>query len=507
MTEHASRRPRTDFSILFFGPVATKKFAGIALLAGLWSTLSIGFGGEADSKSVAGPVPAASKGVVETYPHLRAAMSYRIVMSPHSGTDRLDDEIRKAQRRVSESAGPRAFLEQLGWLHVAKARASNDQGYYKLAENCALALEVADPKSDAAKLLRGHVFISFHRFAEAEAIGRELVERRALPFDYGLLGDALMEQGRLAEAIEAYQGMVDLRPDMQSYSRVAYMRWLKGDLDGAIDAARMASRAASPLDPESASWSLTRLALYYFQAGSMADATIACDSALSFSPDYPAALLLRSRMLLAAGQAAEAVEPVRRAADENPLPEFQWALADTLQAAGRPDEAAKVEEKLKETGAQSDPRTFALYLATRGEQTGLAVQLAQRELKDRADIFTHDALAWALTSAGCPEEAWPHMEKALAEGTADARLYAHAGVLASRLGRATETEAWLSKARTLQHMLLPSERQQLAATSASPEPPAGAPSAGPAVTEAISNSEERFPEASLANKNKEGKEK
>ena len=50
-------------------------------------------------------------------------------------------------------------------------------------------------------LLRGHVLISFHRFAEAEAIARELVEQRTLPFDYGLLGDALVEQGRLAEAV------------------------------------------------------------------------------------------------------------------------------------------------------------------------------------------------------------------------------------------------------------------------------------------------------------------
>ena len=143
-----------------------------------------------------------------------------------------------------------------------------------------MTLEAADSKSPAALLLRGHVLISFHRFAEAEAIARELVAQRTLPFDYGLLGDALVEQGRLAEAVSAYQRMVDLRPDLQSYSRVAYMRWLKGDLDGAIEVARLAAGAASPLDPESASWSLTRLGLYYFQAGSLADAKAACDAAL-----------------------------------------------------------------------------------------------------------------------------------------------------------------------------------------------------------------------------------
>ena len=428
-------------------------------------------------------------------------------MSPHVGPGRLDRDIRTAQRRVQQAPDPRPFLEQLGWLYVNKARTSHDQGYYKLAEQCALTLEAAEPKSPEALLLRGHVLISFHRFAEAEAFAKELVEQRTLPFDYGLLGDALVEQGRLAEAVSAYQRMIDLRPDLQSYSRVAYMRWLKGDLDGAIEVARMAVHAASPLDPESGAWSLTRLGLYYFQAGSLADAKVACDSALKFSPDYPAALLLQSRMSIAAGRTPEAVASMQRAVERNPLPEFQWALADTLHAAGRVDEGAKVEATLMQTGMQSDPRTFALFLATRGEQTELAVQLAQRELQARADIFTHDALAWALASAGRTDEAWPHMEKALAEGTADARLYTHAGVLAAKLGRTTEAESWLNTARSLQHMLLPSERQQLAATSASLEAPDGAPSAGPAVTEAISSAEEHLAKTSIANTNKEGKEK
>ena len=419
---------------------ATTKLAVIALCGGLLFTLSRGAGEDVGSSSPAraNPTAAHSKDLAKTYPELRAAMSYRIAMSAHAGSDKLDRDIRTSQRRVREAADPRPFLEQLGWLYVAKARASHDQGFYKLAEHCAQTLETADPKSAEAKLLRGHLLISFHRFAEAEAIGKELVAQRALPFDYGLLGDALMEQGRLPEAVAAYQGMVDLRPDTQSYSRVAYMRWLKGDVEGAIDVARLAARAASPLDPESASWSLTRLALYHFQAGSFNDAKVACDSALRLSPDYPAALMTQSRMLLDAGRAADAVAPAQRAVEVNPLPEFQWGLADTLRAVGRFDEAATVEAKLKQTGAQTDPRTFALFLATRGEQPELAVQLAQRELKDRADIFTHDALAWALGSAGRLGEAWPHMEKALAEETADARLYMHAGVLAARLGRTAE---------------------------------------------------------------------
>ena len=132
----------------------------------------------------------------------------------------------------------------------------------------------------------------------------------------------------------------------------------------------------------------------------------------------------------------------------------------TLRAAGRADEAAKVEADLKQFGAQSDPRTFALFLATRGEQAESAVQLAQRELQDRADIFTHDALAWALAAAGRDDQAWPHMEKALAEDAVDARLFTHAGVLAARLGRTAEAESWLASAQVYSARCSP-QRQQL----------------------------------------------
>jgi tetratricopeptide (TPR) repeat protein len=385
-------------------------------------------------------------------------------MSAHAGDGKLDREIQIVQRRVSEARDPRSYLERLGWLYVAKARASHDQGFYKLAEQCALAIEIAEAESPAAMLLRGHVLISFHRFAEAEAIARELVNRRTFPFDYGLLGDALMEQGRLAEAVHAYQRMVDLRPDLQSYSRVAHLRWLTGDIDGAIEVAQLAAGCTSALDPESASWILSRLALYYFQAGSLTEAKGACQAALKSFPNYPPALLLEGRFLLIDNKGTEAISSLQRAATIHPLPEFQWALADALHSAGRADEAANVEAVLKSTGAQNDPRTFALFLATRGERTELAIELAQRELQSRSDIFTHDALAWALAAAGRSEEAWPHMEKALAEGTIDARLFTHAGVIEAKLGRAANAESWLRKARDLQRTLLPSEQMQLTAT-------------------------------------------
>jgi len=157
-------------------------------------------------------------------PDLAALGPCAVALAPVAGADKLSGKIAAAQQRARTTADPIPILEQLGWLYVAKARSSFDPGYYKLAEQCALCIETKRPNDETALLLRGHVLHSLHRFKEAEAIARQLVVRREFAADSGLLGDVLMEQGRLDEATAAYQKMMDLRPDLHAYARAAHMR-------------------------------------------------------------------------------------------------------------------------------------------------------------------------------------------------------------------------------------------------------------------------------------------
>lgn len=385
----------------------------------------------------------------------------KLVLVPHSGDTPLDRQIIKAQQAVTAGRSPAVSLERLGWLFVAKARASFDPGFYKLAEQCALCLEGQTPGDASGMLLRGHVLQNLHRFKDAEPIARQLVATRGAPFDYGLLGDVLTDLGQVDDAIAAYQSMMDLRPDSQAYARAAHVRWLKGDLRGAVAAIQDAVRSVGLRNAEAAAWMNTRLAFYEWQSGETARAEAACATALGCASNYAPALLLHGRMQLASGQPAEAVETLRRAVAINPLPEHQWLLAESLRAAKLTDEAGVVEKELTARGVADDPRTVALFLGTRGEQTRLALSLAERELKSRGDVFTHDALAWALSANGRHADAWQSIERALAEGTRDARLFLHAGVIAVRLNRA-DADDWLARARQLQHLLLPSEQQHLA---------------------------------------------
>ena len=384
-----------------------------------------------------------------------------LVLTPQTGDSHNDREISRLQQQIRNGRNLQVGLEQLGWAFVTKARESFDPGFYKLAEQCARCIEKRNPQSQEAMLLRAHVLQNLHRFKESETLARRLVQQRGLSFDYGLLGDALMEQGKLSDAVEAYQRMMNLKPDLRAYARAAHMRWLKGDLAGSIEAMQLAVSAASPSDAESAAWVNTRLAFYEFQAGHVGEAEQRCAFALSLQNNYAPTLLLKGKMLLAQNRFREAVDALQNAAKLNPLPEYQWTLAEALRAAGRENEAAGIEMQLRKRGANSDPRTMALFFATRHENPETALRLARSEFDSRGDVFTHDALAWSLAAAGNLAEAHGEMQCALAEGTQDARLFFHAAMIASQSGHSADAERWLRKASELSQLLLPSERNEL----------------------------------------------
>ncbi|HKC88805.1 MAG TPA: hypothetical protein VKG02_22670, partial [Blastocatellia bacterium] len=186
-----------------------------------------------------------------------------------------------------------------------------------------------------------------------------------------------------------------------------------------------------------------------------------CDAALSMRSEYAPGLFALGRVLLAESKVGEAVGALERAAHLNPLPEYQWALADALRAENRNDAAEEVERRLAATGAANDPRSYSLFLSTRGRDTDVALRLAEEELKVRQDIYTLDALAWAQSAKGDAAEGWKTMRSALALGTEDARLYLHAAAIAAQAGENKQAKIYAQKAARSAFSLLPGERIRL----------------------------------------------
>lgn len=384
-----------------------------------------------------------------------------IVLLPPSSADAANGDIIRWQQRITEKPDNAAYWERLGWAYVERARSTQDAGFYKLAELTAEAWESSCGTSAEAQLLRGHVAHNLHRFSQAETIARALVRERKSPADYALLCDALMEQGKLNEAVEVCQTLANLRPGVESSSRIAHLRWLFGDLEGAVEAMNVALRAADPRDSETRAWLYTRLAGYALLQGNALQAMTYSETALGALPEYPLALSIKGRALYSAGKYETALSFLRRAAELNPIPDNLWWLADALRAQGQESAAGDMEKRLRRFGAATDPRTVSLYLATRGESLDEAVLLATAELKNRADIFTHDALAFALARSGKPSEAAAEMRLATNHQTGDPRLLLHAGILAQESGDRPLANRCYERAKPMAAVLTPSEQALL----------------------------------------------
>jgi tetratricopeptide (TPR) repeat protein len=388
-------------------------------------------------------------------------LTREIVLTPHVGAEREDQEIVRWQSRASDKPERLAF-ERLAWAYVAKARRSLDAGYYGLAEKTAAVIEREFGATPETRLIRGHIDHNLHRFASAEALARQLTAERGAPVDFALLSDALIERGCVDEGIAALQRLLELKPGAEAFSRVAHVRWLKGDVDGAVSALRSALQATDRQDAETRAWLLARLSALHLQRGEARLALESADAADRTLSAYPPALLARGRALLALVRVADAVLALREAEQLQPLPEYQWWLADALRLARHDAEADAVEQRLVARGEQNDPRTLALFLATRGRDVVRALRLCERELKEREDVHTHDAWAWAAAAAGKLDEASAATQRALAAGTNDPRFALHAAEIAVRRGDFGSAQAHHVRADAGAAGLTPSERERLA---------------------------------------------
>ena len=177
-----------------------------------------------------------------------------------------------------------------------------------------------------------------------------------------------MEQGRVTEAADAYQKMIDLKPFYQSYTRAAHLRWLRGDLGGAIEMMHAAVKSASPRDREVRRMGLFAARAVRAAAGSPGRGRSAWPTRrCSTCPTTRRRCSRRGRIQLAQNKNADAAATLERAARLNPLPEYQWTLADALRLAEPDRRSGCAREAAGPSRRAADPRTLALYLSTRRE--------------------------------------------------------------------------------------------------------------------------------------------
>ncbi len=351
-----------------------------------------------------------------------------------------DRQIQLGEARIRNLPSSQEGYGLLAAAYMQKARETGDFGFNARAESAAnRALEIA-ADDRTALTLHATLLLTYHRFKEALEEAKRAQESGLENAEiYGVMTDALVELGDYQEAIKAAQKMIDLRPDSASYSRISYLRALHGDLEGAIEAMRVAVKEASVNNPENAGWYRVHLGLELLNAGRRDEGEREFDIALKIFPDYYAALAAKARARVAAGDFDGAIEFYRRAQERVPLPDTVIALGDLYAKLGRVDEAKRQYELvqfIERAGAGGNiySRQMALFWADHDVKPDEALEIMRRERSMRADIYTSDALAWCLYKKGQTLEAKREIENALRLGTRDAGILYHAGMICRALG-------------------------------------------------------------------------
>jgi tetratricopeptide (TPR) repeat protein len=372
-----------------------------------------------------------------------------------SGQSATDRSIQAYQSHIKMYPDDYKGYDALGAAYIQKGRETADASYDELARQAltkSLDLLSNDPGAAAAKTHMAVVSMAEHQFEDAIQWAEDaLALGSGDPTPWAILGDALTDLGRYNEAAAAYDHLRE--PDgtqgvpsiaYEHDSRVAYLKFLNGDSEGAKTLMRAAIETAIALHlpRENVAWSEYQLGEICFRGGDLDCAERAYEGGLETQPDSYRNLAGLGELRAAQGKYDEAVEFYKKALAVVPFPMYAAALYDLELKAGHPGEAKKQYDliqficKLNPINERLFYRELALFYADHNLKLDESISLARKELEVRKDIYTWDILAWTLYKNNRFDEAADAMQKALALGTEDALLYFHAGMIEMRRGHA-----------------------------------------------------------------------
>jgi tetratricopeptide (TPR) repeat protein len=275
----------------------------------------------------------------------------------------------------------------------------------------------------------GAIYLSQHRFREAlEAGERARNLRPSDAWNYGVMGDALIELGDYERAFDAFDKMVTMRPSAGAYARVAYARELQGNLDGALQAMQMAEEATTAHDPEAQAWYASQVGELYLRLVKLEDAARQYHRAAFLFPNHPFAMIGQGKVKAATGDRDGALAIYLDQLKRTPTLDLAARIGDLYAEDGNSVEAERyyqLAEDLAGPGITQTEANLALFLAEHERKLPEAVKIAEAVSAKRHDIFTEDALAWAYYKVGRLDEALAASQRAVRTGTRDARILSH----------------------------------------------------------------------------------
>ena len=139
--------------------------------------------------------------------------------------------------------------------------------------------------------------------------------------------------------------MMDLRPDLLSYSRASYLREIHGDMGGAIEAMELAVSSGFPGN-ENTSWCRLTLGHLYESIGDLTEAEMQYRTALEERPGYPFAIAGLASVEQKKGNIDEAEALLQEAIAVIPEVSFYSQMAELYMDTDRPEMADKMTQEV-----------------------------------------------------------------------------------------------------------------------------------------------------------------
>ncbi len=417
---------------------------------------------------------------------LQAAVPTAASVAPLPAAAPADDEKTKLDRAVTKytlaaAKTPKvtARWTDLGDALMQKARETADLSYYDHAETVYKKALALNPKDVPALVGMAWVTSDRHEFEQSKAwAGKALASDPRSNDAYGLLGDADQELGDYAAAYAHYQAMLNIRPDLASYSRGGHLLWLTGDFRKGAGLMVRAIDAGGPY-AESTGWCRAQLGLMLYSEGRQAAAEQTLRDALTTTPNNYRVLMALGRVRAGRRDYAGAIDCYQKAVAVVPQLEAVAALGDLYTLTGRTAEAqeqytlAEKIDQIQKAGGMRGGWQMSLFRANHDRDLPEALRDAREEYKTRRNVYAADALAWCLYKNGRDDEAAAMSRAALRVHTPEAEFLFHAGMIALKQNNRTLAQTDLQQALTLNPNFSPIDAPIAQATLQEPASPAG----------------------------------
>ncbi len=319
---------------------------------------------------------------------------------------------------------------QAATIFITEQRITGEHHFYYTAiEKILNGVLSLDSLNFEANVYKASLRMSQHQFAEAKALAEKaLAINPNNGYVYGILVDANVELGNYAEAVSMSDKMQTIKPSLESYARASYLREIYGDVNGAIEAMKLAVTAGLP-GSEPQSWSRNILGDLYFNSNQIDKAESAYAENLILRPSYAPSMAGLAKVETKKKNFVRALALLDSANSIMPQASFEEQKADVYAAMGdtaKAQAAYKEVQKLLIIDANTPQHTVSLELAKSFQKTNQwdsAKKYANLEFAVRPkNIDVNNEMAWIAYNQNDFAKAKQYATTALSTGSKNPEL-------------------------------------------------------------------------------------